>query len=74
MGDALMALGESIVLSGDTMLLSFTLDGDEVRESELTEPHISISSVSSCSVLVPETCAGQHTAGRSCVGNGQMEP
>jgi hypothetical protein len=36
LGDALMALGENIVLSGDTMLLSFALSGDEVRERLLT--------------------------------------
>ena len=34
--DALMALAENIVLSGDTMLLSFALAGDEVRERLLT--------------------------------------
>jgi hypothetical protein len=31
-----MTLGENIVLSGDTMFLSFTLTGDEVRERILT--------------------------------------
>jgi hypothetical protein len=31
-----MVLGESIVLSGDTMLMPFTLAGDEVRERLLT--------------------------------------
>jgi len=31
-----MALAENIVLSGDTMLLSFALAGDEVRERLLT--------------------------------------
>jgi hypothetical protein len=34
--DALMTLAENIVLSGDTMFLSFTLAGDEVRERLLT--------------------------------------
>ena len=47
----IMSLGKSIVFSGDTMLQSFTLAGDEVRERILTEPHVSsICSESSCSV------------------------